>query len=86
MTRREYYVDRAALRLADAATSYGQTAAAASAACATSRATSATSATAASGQLFAELRLSGALLVEDIKRRQAHIGDFLFTKNDDLRR
>ena len=77
-------------RLADAATSDRPAAAATAAACAASEAASAApaaaTASAAPSKFFAELGLCGVLLVEDIERRQAHVGDFLLTESDDLRR
>jgi hypothetical protein len=87
--------------LADAANSPRPTAAAASAAAAsTASAASAASATtsaapaasaasaasATSGKLLAEPGCSRGFLVEDIERRQAHVGDFLLAESDLVRR
>jgi len=62
-----------------AAASASATASAASAATAAS---SAAATPAASGKLFAEPGRSGVLLVEDIERPQADVGDFLFIEGD----
>jgi hypothetical protein len=39
-------------------------------------------ATAAKGQFLAKCGRTGIFLVEDIERRQAHVGDFLLAKKD----
>ena len=39
-------------------------------------------AAAAASQLYAAARFRGVLLVEDIERRQADVGDFLSTEGD----
>jgi hypothetical protein len=44
--------------------------------------TAAVTATAAASKLYAAARFRGVLLVEDIERRQADVGDFLFTEGD----
>jgi hypothetical protein len=74
----------AAASAASAAAPAAPAASTASAASATSGAASATSATASatSGKLFAEPGCSGVLLVEDIERPQADVGDFLLIESD----
>src|SRR6202011_662700 len=57
-------------------------AAAASAATAASAAAGASAAAAATGFLYQALKRSCVLLVEDVERRQADVGDFLFTESD----
>jgi hypothetical protein len=65
-----------------AATATAATAAAAAAATASATATAATTTTAAPGHLLH----AALLLVEQMERGEAHIGDFLVTKRDRLRR
>src|SRR5712691_6455893 len=81
--------------LAEAADTPRRTAASAAAAATTATsatpATTATSATAAASATTtaAERNLhavAGIFLVEKMERRQAHVGDFFFTKRDRLRR
>lgn len=80
--------NRSAL-LAPAASSPRETAAPAASSAPAAPATSAATATSAPSAatagaryLHAIPRRSGVLLVEDVKRGQAHVGDFLFTESD----
>ena len=75
--------------LAPAASSPREAAASAAASAATTSATSAATATPASSAATAGARYlyaipygSAVLLIEDIKRRQAYVGDFLVTESD----
>ena len=76
--------------LAKAASSPGRAATAAAASAATGATAAATATTTASataattaatpGKLYAALGRRSVLLVEHVERRQAHVGDFFFTK------
>jgi hypothetical protein len=80
-------------RLADAATSPRETAAATAATTATaatapaaSTASAATAAPSPPSEFLAELGLRGVFLVEDIESRQAHVGNFFLAEKDFVRR
>jgi hypothetical protein len=69
-------------RLAPAASSLRQTAAAAAASTASAPSTASTASTASPRELHAGLRCSGVFLVEDIESRQADVGNFLLAERN----
>src|SRR5277367_2429404 len=73
-------------RAAGSAASAAAAAAATASAGPAAAATAATAATATPGELYAAARLRCGFLVEEIKRRQADVGDFFFTERERLSR